>query len=172
MQFIISIDVGVKNLGICVFDCVSDSVCYWSSESLVTSGGRYMPSRNVEYVHAFVTRHARYFENAKCVLVERQMRCNMRIIESVMHSMHYDRCIILSPRHVKVHFGLSRNNYRLNKQAAVQWMQEFVALSPEAFSEGVSSTALAKHASKQDDLADALLMVMYYIYTYDSPKII
>ena len=41
-QFIISIDVGIKNLGICVFDCASDSVCYWNSESIVASG-RYMP---------------------------------------------------------------------------------------------------------------------------------
>jgi len=113
-QFIISIDVGIKNLGICVFDCVSETVCYWNSEPLMTSGGRYVPSRNIEYVHAFVARHARYFENAKCVLVERQMRCNMRIIESVMHSLHYDRCIILLSRHVKLHFGLSRNNYHLN----------------------------------------------------------
>ena len=169
-QFIISIDVGIKNLGICVFDCTSDSVCYWNSESIVETG-RYMPSRNVEYVHASVARHARFFDNAKCVLVERQMRCNMRIIESVMHSMHYDCCVVLAPRHVKVHFGLSRNNYRLNKQAAVQWMNEFVASSPEAFAEGVAETALKNHASKQDDLADALLMVMYYIYTYETKKI-
>jgi len=118
-----------------------------------------------------VGRHARFFDNAKCVLVERQMRCNMRIIESVMHSMHYDRCVVLAPRHVKVHFGLSRNNYRLNKQAAVQWMQEFVVSSPEAFAEGVTAMALKNHASKQDDLADALLMVMYYIYTYETKKI-
>ena len=169
-QFIISIDVGIRNLGICVFDCASDSVCYWNSESIVASG-RYMPSRNVEYVHAFVACHARFFDNAKCVLVERQMRCNMRIIESVMHSMHYDCCVVLAPRHVKVHFGLSRNNYRLNKQAAVQWMQDFVASSPKAFAEGVAETALKNHASKQDDLADALLMVMYFIYTYETKKI-
>jgi hypothetical protein len=56
-------------------------VCHWASEALV-DGGRYTPLRNVEYVVAFVQKHRQYFEHAKCVLVERQMRVNMRIIEA------------------------------------------------------------------------------------------
>lgn len=168
MTYIIAIDVGVKNLGICVFDNDSNSVCYWSSESIVEPGVRYMPSRNVEYVHAFVERHANYFANASTVLVERQMRCNMRIIESVVHSLHYAKCIVLSPRLVKMHFGVSCGDYRLNKQAAIAWMQRFVSVSGDAFAGGVAAAALAKHSAKQDDLADALLMVMYYLYTYSN----
>jgi hypothetical protein len=127
-------------------------------------GGRYAPSRNVEYVVAFVRKHRKYFENARCVLVERQMRVNMRIIESVVQALHHEKCIVMSLRLVKMHFGLSRNNYRLNKQAAVQWMHEFVQSAPELFEFGLVEAALASR--KQDDLADALLMVVYYTETY------
>eukprot|EP00962_Isochrysis_galbana_P042521 scaffold15944_cov115-Isochrysis_galbana.AAC.12 len=163
MECIVAIDVGIKNLGICVLRISTGKVCHWASEALV-DGGRYTPSRNVEYVVAFVQKHRQHFEHAKCVLVERQMRVNMRIIEAAVQALHYDRCIVVSPRLVKMHFGLSRNNYRLNKQAAVQWMQEFVVSVPELFEPGLVDSALA--STKQDDLADALLMVVYYADTY------
>jgi hypothetical protein len=89
MAYITAIDVGVKNLGICVFDIHKERICHWASETLVDAG-RYAPSRNVEYVVDFVRKHGEYFANAKCVLVERQMRVNMRIIESVVQALHYD----------------------------------------------------------------------------------
>jgi hypothetical protein len=94
------------------------------------------------------------------------MRVNMRIIESVVQALHYDRCTVMSPRLVKMHFGLSRGNYRLNKQAAVQWMQEFVQSVPGLFEPGLVEAAITSR--KQDDLADALLMVVYYADTYCS----
>jgi hypothetical protein len=140
-------------------------VCHWASQALVDAG-RYAPARNVEYVITFLLKHRLFFEQAQRVLVERQMRVNMRIIESVLHALHYDRCLIVSPRAVKMHFGLSRGNYRLNKQAAVLWMQEFVARVPELFAPGLVDAALA--SPKQDDLADALLMIIYFTDTYSN----
>jgi hypothetical protein len=68
MAYITTIDVGVKNLGICVFDIQKERICHWASETLVDAG-RYAPSRNVEYVVDFVRKHGEYFANAKCVLV-------------------------------------------------------------------------------------------------------
>lgn len=169
MSYIVAIDVGVINLGICVLAVETGQVCHWASEALV-SGGRYAPARNVEYVVAFVEKHRDFFENAQCVLVERQMRVNMRIIESVVQALHYDKCIVVSPRLVKMHFGLSRGNYRLNKQAAVQYMQSFVQSAPDLFEPGLVEAALG--STKQDDLADALLMLLYYSDTYsDAPPL-
>jgi hypothetical protein len=165
MSYIVAIDVGVKNLGICVLSVATGKVCHWASEALVDAG-RYAPARNVEYVIAFLLKHRLFFEKAQRVLVERQTRVNMRIIEFVVHALHYDRCLVVSPRLVKVHFGLSRNNYRLNTQAAVQWMQEFVKSVPELFAPGLVDAALA--SPKQDDLADAVLMIVYYVDTYSN----
>ena len=97
MSYIIAIDVGIKNLGLCIFDFRTAKVVEWQNVSLVSSG-RYVPSNNVQYVRDFVRRYERYFDDAFQVVIERQMRCNMRIVESVVHALFYDRCIIVSAR--------------------------------------------------------------------------
>lgn len=162
--YVISIDVGIKNMGMCVYDAEKEKVVYWNAEALVT-GGKYAPMRNVEYVYAFIQKHSRYFSQARAVVVERQMRVNMRIIEAVFKAVFYPICTVLAPRNVKMHFDLCRNNYRLNKQAAVQWMHAFTKDHANFFDGTLSHTADVH--TKQDDLADALVMLVYFLDTYD-----
>lgn len=168
-RYVIGIDVGIKNLGICVFDFAESKVVAWDNISLVPNGGRYIPANNVQYVRAFVQRFREYFDHAFQVVIERQMRVNMRIVEAVLQSMYYADCTVVSARSVKVHYGLSTHNYRTNKAKAVEWAVAFVDNNPSAFS---ARAALAleqfQRASKQDDLADSLLLVMYYLDTYSN----
>lgn len=166
MSFVIAIDVGIKNLGLCVFDFRTAKVVAWENVSLVPSG-RYIPANNVQYVRDFVQRFARYFEGAFQVIIERQIRCNMRIVEAVLQSMFFDRCVIISARSVKVHYDLSTKNYRANKQKAVEWAKRFVLNNPNAFTDELVDGAF-RRAAKQDDLADSLLLVMYYLDTYSN----
>ena len=161
MRYIVSIDVGVKNCGICVFDFLSGTVIFWDNVSLAS--GRYVPAENVAYVRDMVSRYSSFFEDASHVLVERQMRCNMRIIEAVIQSMFFDKTIILSPHQVKAHYGLCTRNYRLNKKKAVEWAAQFIEANPGAFAHGVADGFERK---KQDDLADSLLLITYYLDTY------
>ena len=63
MSYVVAIDVGIKNLGLCVFDFNSNKVVEWENVTLVPSG-RYTPSNNVKYVHDFVKRYEHYFERA------------------------------------------------------------------------------------------------------------
>jgi hypothetical protein len=163
MRFLIAVDVGIKNLGLCVFDFTTAKVVHWDTISLV-SNGRYIPANNVQYVRDFVARYQAYFQEAACVVVERQMRCNMRIIESVLQTLFYDYCTIINARSVKAHYGLGTKNYRMNKQRAVQWTESFLENNPSAFAPGVGGVFQAKN--KKDDLADSLLLVMYYLDTY------
>jgi hypothetical protein len=164
-SYIIAVDVGIKNVGFCVFDFVKNQVVHWDCISLVPNG-RYIPSNNVEYVRAFVRRYDAFFSCAAVVLVERQMRCNMRIVESVLQSMYYDICLIVSPRAVKMHYDLSTKNYRTNKQKAVQWATAFAKANAHAFVPHARDAFY--NSKKQDDLADSLLMVMYYLDTYSN----
>tara|TARA_B100000780_G_scaffold91707_1_gene63501 strand:+ start:1517 stop:2071 length:555 start_codon:yes stop_codon:yes gene_type:complete len=166
MSYIIAIDVGIKNLGLCIFDFRTAKVVEWDNVSLVPSG-RYVPSNNVKYIREFVRKYERYFEDVFQVVIERQMRCNMRIVESVLHALYYDQCIIVSARSVKLHYDLSTKNYRMNKQKAVNWAQEFVLRNPQAFLDDLVQRCFTS-AKKQDDLADSLLLVMYYLDTYSN----
>ena len=165
MSFIIAIDVGIKNLGLCIFDFCTSKIIHWDCVTLVPNG-RYVPSNNVEYVRNFIQRYNHYFSCAVKVLVERQIRCNMRIVEAVLQTMFYERCIVISARSVKIHYDLSTKNYRANKQKAVEWATNFLKVNPHAFEKIASSNWHERR--KHDDLADSLLLVMYYLDTYSN----
>ena len=165
MSFVIAIDVGIKNLGMCVFDFTSAKFVFWDNISLVPNG-RYIPSNNVQYIREFINRHRHFFDAASCVLVERQMRCNMRIIESVLQALFFDMCVIINARSIKAHYGIGTKNYRMNKERAVEWAEQFVTNNPSAFLPGVTSAFESK--AKKDDIADSLLLVTYYLDTYSN----
>jgi len=165
MRYAIAIDVGIRNLGICVYDFVTAKIIYWDNVPLMN--GRYMPLNNVVYVKEFVRRMHHFFDEAASVIIERQMRCNMRIIESLLHSTFFDICTVINARSVKMHYGIGRNDYRLNKAAAVEWATNFVQHNPCAF--GVNGcAAFNAKGTKKDDLADALLLLLYYLDTYSN----
>ena len=165
MSYVIAIDVGIKNLGLCVFDFTTSKVVHWDNVTLVHNG-RYLPANNVQYVRDFIANHSNYFSNAFMVLVERQIRCNMRIIEAVIQALFFERCLIISARSVKMHYNLSTKNYKANKQRAVEWAKEFITSSPQAFANGTE--AAFRSSKKLDDLADSLLLLMYYLDTYSN----
>ena len=165
LSYAIAIDVGIKNLGMCVYDFSTNKFIFWSNLSLVQNG-RYMPADNVRYVREFLTRYESLFSNAAHILIERQMRCNMRIVESVIQALFYDRCTVITPRSIKAHYKIGTRNYRQNKERAVEWVEEFVATNPQAFAPGVADAFL--HDKKRDDLADSLLMIAYYLDTYSN----
>ena len=170
MSLVVAIDVGIKNLAVCAYCFLTSKVIHWDNVSLVPTG-RYIPAMNVQYVRDFVMKHNHLFANAAVVVVERQMRCNMRIIESVLQTMFFDRCIVINARCVKAHYGLSTRNYRANKAKAVEWADNFVQNNPTAFQERMDFGSVSTRftgTGKQDDLADALLLVMYYLDTYSN----
>ena len=165
MRYVVAVDVGIKNLGLCVFDFATAKFVFWDNVSLVPNG-RYIPANNVQYVRDFITRYQSLFEEASCVLVERQMRCNMRIIEAVIQTLFFNICTVINARSVKAHYGLGTKNYRMNKQRAIQWVEKFVSSNPNAFMPGVTGNFEQKQ--KKDDLADSLLLITYYLDTYSN----
>lgn len=162
-MYIVAIDVGVRNLAMCVYDLGTNRIVHWENSALTT--GRYVPAQNVCYVREFINRNGKYFLNSSCVLVERQMRANMRVIEAVFQTLYYDRCLVLHPRSVKMHYNLCTKNYRMNKAKAIEWAQDFVDANPHAFEGEIAKSINVK---KRDDLADSLLLLMYYLDTYST----
>ena len=62
MSFVVAIDVGIKNLGFCVFDFRTAKIVEWDNVTLVPAG-RYIPAHNVQYVREFVRKYEHYFTN-------------------------------------------------------------------------------------------------------------
>ena len=167
-MLVLAIDVGIKNFAMCAYDLETNKVVFWDNRSLVPNG-RYLPSYNVQYVTDFVMRYQSLFDSAAIVLIERQMRCNMRIIEAVLQTMFFNRCHIIHARSVKAHYGIGTRNYRQNKQKAVEWATEFIHNNKEVFAPGLADGFLCD--AKQDDLADSLLLAMFYLDTYSNQLI-
>ena len=99
MRYVIAIDVGIKNLGLCGFDFATARFVFWDNVTIVPNG-RYIPANNVQYVRDFIARYQGFFNEASCVLIERQMRCNMRIVEAVIQTLFYNICTIINARSV------------------------------------------------------------------------
>ena len=159
MRYLIAIDVGIKNLGFCVYDLVDKKVVDWRNVALCTTH-RYVPGDNVGLVMNFVRSNAQWFQSCNKLIIEKQIRCNMRIIEAVFHTLFFDRCVCVHAKNVKMHFGTSMKNYKDNKRRAI----EYVAANLPVFAPGWEESFHA--SSKKDDLADALLLIQYYLSTF------
>ena len=163
MSYVIAIDVGVKNLGVCIFDFRSAKIVEWANIDLVDQG-RYVP---MHYVRNFINKFKGYFEDMFVLVIEKQMRMNMRIIESVLEALYYDSCVRIGPRAIKLHYDISTKSYNSNKRKAVEWAMQFMDRNAVAFS-SEDLIDKFKRAKKQDDMADALLLLLYYLDTYSN----
>ena len=161
-MLVLAIDVGIKNLALCAMD-TELGVVHWANEAL--SERAYQPMHNVQYVHEFIDRNRALFEAADQVVVEKQMRVNMRIIEAVIHSRFYAKCKIVHARTIKTALGLGRGNYVLNKKAAVDYVQDHLQKQLTGAPHGKPETHWQEHfakAKKRDDLADAYVMALFF----------
>lgn len=160
-RYWIAIDVGIKNLGFCVYDIEQGCVVDWRNVSLC-NGHRYVPGDNVSIVMQFIRDNGAWFQHCNKLIIEKQIRCNMRIIESVFHTLFYDKAVLVHARNVKMHFGTSCCNYKENKRKAI----EFVNANLSAFVTDASLKQAYEGATKKDDMADALLLIHYYKNTF------
>jgi len=168
---LVAIDVGVKNLGICVYDYRSREFVLWDNVSLLrcTLPRGYMPTSTylVHAVHEFVRKHDRYFAGAWQVVVEKQMFGSPRVVEAILHTLCYDRCTVVPARAVKLHFGTGTKTYADNKRKAVECAERYADANADRFADGLLTTF--NTAKKRDDMADALLLAVYYTLTYSDP---
>ena len=166
MSYLIAIDVGIQDLVFVIYSMQTKKVVVWQRVA-IAGDDKYMPQNNVEYVYSLVAQHQQYFDNAVKVVVERHMRANMRIIEAILHAMFYPVCEVISAKFVKQHFDLSTKNYRQNKKVAVEWVHAYLdCVQQEHVHNLQECREILSASNKKDDLADALLMLLYFLRTY------
>jgi hypothetical protein len=159
---ILSIDVGIKNLAMCLIDQTNSKVIQWD-----VSG---VPPKHEAGLFPCLRDHldARpWVLEAKIVLIEKQpgMNKTMKTVENFLHSY----CVIKNPsaetiiydaRHkVPDVVGTGKTQYRKRKQVAIERCREFLEGS-----EVNSHWLPVFHASKKkDDLADTVLQSLSFI---------
>ena len=163
-DYVLGIDVGIRNLGLCAYDRRTGRVTHWARVPLLPASHPIRPGRLPAYVHQFLADHATLFEHAANIVIEHQLRGLMKTLEQMLHLKFYERVLIVQPRALKAHYGCATRNYDQNKRAAVCWASALVAAEPELFEPAAVESFESE--AKQDDMADALMLVCFFRETY------
>ena len=147
---IVGIDPGLRNFGYAIVDNGElvdfDSICIWD-----------MVPKNKRTDYPFIARvlvdNTSIFDQADVIIIERQMQSRMKMIACALRCFFWEKSYMLAPIRVKKHFKISMSDYKKNKKASIQLVPKF--FSPE------QETKFKLH-KKKDDIADAVLMAMYW----------
>lgn len=156
---IVSIDVGIKNLALCVLN--NQSIIFWKLINLT-----YGPSTCLSIINELDNIYDKI--NGSNILIERQMTkkmCNIQCyLEMYFRLKQFPSVIIYSPKYKlagsgQENSGKGKSNYNARKKAAISLCNEWLYKNKQT--EEIEQ--LWKNTKKKDDIADALLMAISYI---------
>lgn len=179
-DLIFSIDIGVVNVGVALYNKKTKKIMFADKLSLaktlrhVQEESEYVPRVYALFFDPFASKCRKMIDSSSIVLVEKQMTTRMINIQHIISGF----CVrfninykFVSPRSIKAFFKTGsysrklngtnvkgvKNNHSANKKLAV-------AKANELFPEYMDKV----NASKKDDVADAILQAVWYA---EAPKI-
>ena len=163
-DYVLGIDVGIRNMGLCAFDLHTGRVAHWARVPLLPANHPIRAGRLPTYVQQFLASHAELFEHASKIVIEHQLRGLMKSIEQMLHLKYFERVLVVQPRALKAHYGCATGDYEQNKRAAERGARDRMAAEPELFEPAALESFESE--TKQDDMADALMLVCFFRDTY------
>tara|TARA_B100000925_G_C22007160_1_gene474237 strand:- start:3524 stop:4003 length:480 start_codon:yes stop_codon:yes gene_type:complete len=152
---IVSIDVGLRNFGYAIIEnnqlIEFDSICIWD---LVPKKNR----TDYPFIARVLVDKTPIFNGADVVLIERQMQARMKMIACALRCFFWDKSKMVAPLSVRKYFKISTGVYKDNKKASITLVPKF--LNEEQMKK-------FKVHKKKDDLSDAILQGLWYVW---SPK--
>jgi len=159
---ILSIDVGIKNLAMCLLNETSNLVVEWD-----VSG---VPPQHSDGIYVSLRKHldARpWVLDAKTILIEKQPDRNKKMV-SVMHFLHsyfIIKCpdaetIIYDARHkIPDVAGPGRSQYLKRKKVSIERCEEFIRQDDV----NVHWLPIFLKSKKKDDLADTVMQALSFV---------
>ena len=161
-----SIDIGIRNIGFCVYDSETSAVKVLEIIDLLHVPGctklfNFGDQSIVFLVKRVIEQRKELFASCAIVGVEKQMTRRMVLIQFAFECLldEITTVVQISPRSVKKLFDTSRGNHAKNKIAAIACL--YTLLDKKGMEE------VAKF-SKKDDIADAILQAMFIAHAYDA----
>ena len=152
---ILAIDVGYHNIGLCFADCPSSEIKVEMIKKVSLEEYKFPTNSNelVSLVPAFCEAHDHLFRAADVVLIERQPPQGLKAIEVLIHYMHRDKVVLVSPNSLHAHFGMAHLNYEERKVRVEKIASHYI-----------------KHLDcpweRKHDIADAVCMTVYYAFRH------
>lgn len=165
---LLSIDVGIKNLAMCLFDPSSKRIHQWE-----VSG---VPPMHSDGLYPCFLRHLRerqWVLEANTVLIEKQPDRNkgMKSVENFLHSyfiIHDKDVIIYDARHkIPDVVGAGKAQYARRKKASIERAKAFLT----ATGANADWVGFFEKHKKKDDLADTVMQALSFVNRVpDKPK--
>ena len=154
---VLSIDVGIKNLGMCILDSDDEKILYWDVREITSCG--YVQCKHVKHLFEELLKDHIVDE----VIIEKQPNRNvrMRVIEAMIHmymTMKEIKSIGYSSKHKLLGQGgnlKGKKNYNERKKRGISIVSSLV--------KGGSYESYFNTSRKKDDLADSYLQVLSYL---------
>ncbi len=152
---LVSIDVGLKNLSICVYQ--DKVLVQFGIYNLL----EYVPKKyKTDYsymVYHFIKKRGEIFNKIDVLLIENQMSAKFKVIQHSFRCFFFEKAVKVSPLAVRKFFKISCSDYRKNKKASIQFVQQFLSSKQmEQF----------KQSKKKDDIADCIIIAQYYLQKF------
>lgn len=159
---LLSIDVGIRNLAMCMIDEKTQVIKYWDVAGI--------PPQHKDGLYPCFREHLeerKWVLDASTILIEKQPGQNktMKTVENFLHAYFVikspnSETIIYDARHkVPDVAGSGKARYRQRKQTAIARCKDFVEQGPS----NKNWIEHFKKSKKKDDLADTVLQALSYI---------
>jgi hypothetical protein len=159
---LLSIDVGIKNLAMCLIEESTKEILHWD-----VSG---VPPEHADGLFKSIVAHLderTWTLTARTVLIEKQPDKNkrMKVVENLLHAYFViknpqSEVIIYDARHkIPDVVGPGKTQYRKRKQTSIDRCREFIT-TEEVNSKWIPEFVGSK---KKDDLADTVMQALSYI---------
>lgn len=162
-MFIISIDIGVFNLGI-----VGATIDKFSIKSIklcelidIKSLVEYCDDKRcklyhdkcmTDYINHFIKKYKRWFQRSDLILLERQPVMGFTNIQELLISSFRDKIRIQSPRSMHKYFDISHLSYDRRKDFTIKYADKYIGKFRGYVRE-----------NRKHDMADALCLLVYYL---------
>lgn len=172
MTVLMSIDVGVVNMGLCCVEAETGKVL-WAEKVGIARSMRELRGEAQIVTRLWtlffgdeVSQVAKWMRAAEIVLIENQMKRKMLIVQHAIAAMcaaQQKRFEFCPPQKVKSHFGTGYHaRQKQLKYAHRQNKKDAVKKAAELFPKFMARLS----ANKKDDVADALLQASWYCAVY------
>lgn len=159
-QSVCAIDVGYRNFAYCFVNPSNwRQPLQWAHEDLWAPqpGRRQRPQEQdlVQIMWEWCQRHRLMLEQCDCIVLERQMRTNFKLMNTVVQALFYGKVVQVHPMTVGTFWNLPKTR-DAKKAAGINVVTHNGARFP--------------NGRKLDDMADAWLMALYQMVQYDVVK--
>ncbi len=155
-MIIVAIDPGIRNLGWSVYDDTKNQFISFGRYDLLKDQPKTKHTKYPDLVHDFIAASKDVFDLADAIVIEIQMAAKFKVIQTAFQCFFWEKSHLISPRSVRCHFKISMGNYAKNKKASVTKIPELdIPTKNKLWFERFEK-------SKRDDVADAILLGLYY----------